>query len=118
MAGKTFHEILKKGTQMRCLDYYGRHPERDGPILVGILIGKFAVSIFSIFSSFDTVKFLQKKKNEFWNFLGVLIGIPISMAIILLYKRGCFGIFGYKPHPNDYTRAFYKRAGLHENLDI
>lgn len=44
MAGKTFHEILKKGTQMRCLDYYGRHPERDGPILVGILIGKFARS--------------------------------------------------------------------------
>lgn len=41
MAGKSFHEIFKNGIQMRCLDYYGRHPERDGPILIGILIGKF-----------------------------------------------------------------------------
>lgn len=40
MIGKDLHELSEKGVRMRCSDYYGNHPERDGPILVGILIGK------------------------------------------------------------------------------
>lgn len=40
MKGKTLSELSTKGVQMRCEDYYGRHPERDGPILVGIFIGR------------------------------------------------------------------------------
>lgn len=51
-------------------------------------------------------------------FAGLLIGIPIALTIVLIYKRGCFGIFGYGPNPNDYARAFYKRAGSNEDLKI
>lgn len=36
----TLYEISKKPMRMRCEDYYGRRPERDGPILVGIFIGE------------------------------------------------------------------------------
>lgn len=40
MKGKSLVELSAKKVQMRCEDYYGRRPERDGPILVGIFIGK------------------------------------------------------------------------------
>lgn len=40
MKGKLLSDLSAKGVQMRCEDYYGRRPERDGPILVGIFIGK------------------------------------------------------------------------------
>lgn len=39
MKTKLLADLSAKGVQMRCEDYYGRHPERDGPILVGIFIG-------------------------------------------------------------------------------
>lgn len=49
-----------------------------------------------------------------------MIGIPITMTALFVYRRGCFGIFGYRPSPADYGRAFYKRAGteLREDLHI
>lgn len=40
MAGRSFYDIGSKHESMRCEDYYGHRPERDGPILVGIFIGK------------------------------------------------------------------------------
>lgn len=27
------------GHKMRCGDYYGNHPEKDGAVLIGILVG-------------------------------------------------------------------------------
>lgn len=45
MAGKSFSELSAKSEQMRCEDYYGHRPERDGPILVGIFIGNSLLSI-------------------------------------------------------------------------
>lgn len=50
--------------------------------------------------------------------LGLLIGIPITMAALYAYRRGCFGIFGYRPSPADYGRAFYKRAEFREDLHM
>lgn len=41
MKGQSFLEITAKNEHMRCEDFYGRRPERDGPILVGIFIGVF-----------------------------------------------------------------------------
>lgn len=41
-----------------------------------------------------------------------MIGIPVTLAALLIYRRGCFGIFGYRPSPADYGRAFYKRTEL------
>uniref|UniRef100_A0A1B0GJL0 LRRCT domain-containing protein n=1 Tax=Lutzomyia longipalpis TaxID=7200 RepID=A0A1B0GJL0_LUTLO len=64
--------------QLRCVDKYGNHPEQDGVILMGMLIG-------------------------------ILLAIPISLMIILVYRRGCFGLLGPRG-PADYSRAFYKRA--------
>lgn len=40
MQGLSFAEIHDKKYHMRCEDYYGRRPERDGPVLVGIFIGE------------------------------------------------------------------------------
>lgn len=41
MFDKGLNEIHQSGSRMRCSDYYGRHPENDAQILVGILIGKY-----------------------------------------------------------------------------
>lgn len=40
--------------------------------------------------------------------IGVLIGIPVALMLILLYKRGCFGLVS--AGPADFSRAFYKRT--------
>lgn len=50
--------------------------------------------------------------------LGLMIGIPLTMAGLFIYRRGCLGIFGYRPNPADYGRAFYKRTELREGLHI
>lgn len=42
----------------------------------------------------------------------------MTMALVLIYRRGCFGILGYRPNPSDYGRAFYKRTELREDLYI
>ncbi|XP_059622322.1 leucine-rich repeat-containing protein 15-like [Phlebotomus argentipes] len=42
--------------------------------------------------------------------IGILVGIPISLMIVLIYRRGCFGLLAPRG-PADYSRAFYKRAG-------
>uniref|UniRef100_U5EN60 Putative integral to membrane n=1 Tax=Corethrella appendiculata TaxID=1370023 RepID=U5EN60_9DIPT len=41
--------------------------------------------------------------------IGFCIGIPLTLAALFLYKRGCFGLIGNRG-PADYSRAFYKRA--------
>lgn len=41
MKGKTLYELYMKQSEMRCLDIYGNHPEKDAPMLVGLLAGKF-----------------------------------------------------------------------------
>lgn len=48
MKGRSFVDMNLKHVVMRCEDYYGRHPERDGRVLVGIFIGK-------IFSTFNLI---------------------------------------------------------------
>lgn len=35
------YDLHEKNVRMRCSDYYGRRPERDGPILVGVFIGEY-----------------------------------------------------------------------------
>lgn len=40
--------------------------------------------------------------------IGVLAGIPLTAAVILIYRRGCFGLV--RRGPADYSRAFYSRA--------
>lgn len=60
--------------------------------------------------------FQKKKKTIFIS--GLVIGIPIAMAVIVIYRRGCMGFFGYRPSPNDYGRAFYKRTELREDMYI
>lgn len=82
MSGQTLLELSESFSEMRCLDKYGAHPERDSALLVALLIG-------------------------------VLLGIPLSFASIMLYKRGC-GRRG----PADFSRAFYKRADMQDDVHI
>ncbi|XP_026477176.1 slit homolog 1 protein-like [Ctenocephalides felis] len=39
MIGENLLTIEKKHTEMRCLDKFGNRPERDGALLIGILVG-------------------------------------------------------------------------------
>lgn len=39
MSGKSILDLHSIQYNMRCLDYYNNRPERDGILLVGILIG-------------------------------------------------------------------------------
>lgn len=83
MHGKTLRELSEKKTQMRCPDKYGNHPERDGSILIGLL-------------------------------LGICIGVPFTLALIIFYKRGCFGLIRQRG-PADFSRAYYQRAGVYDD---
>lgn len=40
MEKDTMYDIYQRKSVMRCLDLYGNQPEKDGAILIGILIGK------------------------------------------------------------------------------
>ncbi|XP_037916667.1 slit homolog 1 protein [Hermetia illucens] len=45
--------------------------------------------------------------------IGLLIGIPLAMGFVLIYKRGCFGLFG--SYNYEHSRALYKRASFNED---
>lgn len=45
--------------------------------------------------------------------IGVLLGMPLAYASILIYKRGCF-----KRGPADFSRAFYTRADTRDDVHI
>lgn len=84
LVGQELVELKEHGTKMRCLDKYGNRPERDGPYLVGILVG-------------------------------LLLGIPLTLAAALLWRRGCFGLVNRTPPgAAQYSRAFYKRAEMQD----
>lgn len=40
MRGKNLTDLSHKNVKMRCVDRYGYRPERDGSVLVGVLIGE------------------------------------------------------------------------------
>lgn len=40
MEGRNLIDLAEGNIEMRCLDLYGNRPERDGNILIGILVGK------------------------------------------------------------------------------
>lgn len=82
LVGQELAVLKQHGTKMRCLDRYGARPERDGAVLVGILIG-------------------------------MLVGVPLAFGLLVLWRRGCFGLLG-KTGPADYSRAFYKRADMQD----
>jgi len=82
MVGQKLVELSDDGNELRCLDKYGAHPERDSALLVAL-------------------------------FIGVLLGMPLAFASIMIYKRGC-GQRG----PASYSRAFYKRADMQDDVRI
>jgi len=75
-------DLSDDASDLRCLDKYGAHPERDRALLVALLIG-------------------------------VLLGMPLAYASIVIYRRGC-GRRG----PADFSRAFYKRADMQDDVHI
>lgn len=41
MVGIELATLSEKKSKLRCMDKYNHRPERDGTILIGILVGKF-----------------------------------------------------------------------------
>lgn len=112
MVGKELVELLNAGSKLRCSDKYNHVPEGDGTILVGILIGK---------ANCNWCRYLIFNLNNMWTnlntFSGVLIGIPLALAIVFVYKRGCFGLSRNRGAAA-YSRAFYKRAEMGDDFHI
>lgn len=95
MKGKSFFELYGTKADVRCLDYYGNHPEKDAVMLVGILAGR----------SFEQpILFPQ----TIFDILGLLIGIPVVLFLIYAYQRRCFSLFDKSPAA--YSRQFYTRT--------
>lgn len=82
LMGQKLVDLSDDASDLRCLDKYGAHPERDSALLVALLIG-------------------------------VLLGMPLAYASIVIYRRGC-GRRG----PADFSRAFYKRADMQDDVHI
>lgn len=82
LVGQKLLELSDEKSELRCLDKFGAHPERDSALLVALLIG-------------------------------VLLGMPLAYASIMIYRRGC-GRRG----PADFSRAFYKRADMQDDAPI
>ncbi|XP_063709861.1 leucine-rich repeat transmembrane protein FLRT3-like [Culicoides brevitarsis] len=83
MSGKKLRDLAENHRTMRCLDKYGNHPEHDGNILIGLL-------------------------------LGICIGIPLTMVVMVIFRRGCFGLV--RPRgAGDFSRAYYQRAGVYDD---
>ncbi|CAB3257480.1 unnamed protein product [Arctia plantaginis] len=83
MKAYTMKHLHDTRRTMRCVDKYGNRPERDGAILLGLLIG-------------------------------VLLAVPLMLALVLLWRHGYFAWIGLRP-PADVSRAFYKRAPAEDN---
>lgn len=45
--------------------------------------------------------------------IGVLLGMPLAFATVMIYKRGCA-----RRGPADFSRAFYKRADMQDDVHI
>lgn len=84
MFGKKLRDLTEGHKKMRCLDKYGNHPEHDGNILIGLL-------------------------------LGICIGIPLTMVLMVIFRRGCFGLIKPRGGAGDYSRAYYQRAGVYDD---
>jgi Leucine-rich repeat (LRR) protein len=83
LLGQKLLDLSEDKSELRCLDKFGAHPERDSALLVALLIG-------------------------------VLLGIPLAFASIMIYKR----VWGKQRGPADFSRAFYKRADMQDDVHI
>lgn len=45
--------------------------------------------------------------------LGICIGVPFTMLVMIIYRRGCFGFI--RRGGSDYSRAFYQKAGVYDD---
>ncbi|KAF4521506.1 hypothetical protein B566_EDAN001806 [Ephemera danica] len=80
MRGRTMQELSNNGYHLQCVDTYSHHSERDGAILVGMLIGVL---------------------------LAVPLTIAV---VALWRRFGPTLIGRHPAGPADFSRAFYKRA--------
>ncbi|XP_025423011.1 leucine-rich repeats and immunoglobulin-like domains protein 1 isoform X2 [Sipha flava] len=60
MNGKSILDLHHLHYEMRCLDYYNHHPETDGVLLVGILIGVLLAVPFTM----GCMMYCAKRKNS------------------------------------------------------
>lgn len=62
--------------KMRCEDFYGHRPERDGAVLVGILVGKYKIK----FKKFviNNLRCILNLRSSNWNTNCICIGFDIQ----------------------------------------
>uniref|UniRef100_A0A336KSY2 CSON014669 protein n=1 Tax=Culicoides sonorensis TaxID=179676 RepID=A0A336KSY2_CULSO len=84
MFKKKLKDLSENKNHLRCLDRFGNHPEHDGNILIGLL-------------------------------MGICIGIPLTMILMVIFRRGCFGLVRPRGGAGDYSRAYYQRAGVYDD---
>lgn len=97
MQGKFLYDLYQNESNMRCLDYYGNHPEDDAVMLVGILAGTYLI-----------ISKQKPNKIDCNIVAGLLIGIPVVLFLIYAYQRRCFSLFDNSPAA--YSRQFYTRT--------
>ncbi|XP_072381559.1 CD180 antigen-like isoform X1 [Diabrotica undecimpunctata] len=135
MEKTSFHHLLVRQSQMRCLDTYGHRPEKDGLLLVGVLtdngmeVTKKApdalpesdeplklILYHEQASDDDYVEMNDiyvERTNAYFNLLcgftvGILVAIPAVLLMILAYQKKWFSIQGmFDKSPASYSRRFY-----------
>lgn len=60
---------------------------------------------------------MTRKNGKTIHFSGILIGIPLALGAVFVYKRGCFGLSSNNGAAA-YSRAFYKRAEAGDDFNI
>jgi hypothetical protein len=82
MRGQTLQSLAESESHLRCLDLFDHEPEKDGAILIGVLIGVL-----------------------------LAVPVTIAL-VLMWRRFGPSVTGRHPPGPADYTRAFYKRADV------
>lgn len=105
MKGKQFFELYGGKADVRCLDYYGNHPEKDAVMLVGILAGLLfereklekKIGIF-----FGSVFFFCR--FAYWNTGCVVFSLRLSATLFRIVRQFTSGVQSTILHTHPFCR--------------
>lgn len=83
MEGKFLYDLMQVKSDMRCLDYYGNRPERDGTVLIIILAGECIQIIIGKFT--DEIDFSSSAGYRFTH--NSLFDVRISEELVWFLRQ-------------------------------